>query len=106
VNQPGSADPEFARRIPAAFFADLQDNFATGTIGFFFQIAVITIRFIRIRIHFTDVTGNLIQPGFFPESFIACVTQGIETGLAFFFQRIAAPVQVGHDGVLPLILFT
>jgi hypothetical protein len=42
----GSADPEFARSILAAVFADIQDYFTTGTIGLFFQIAMVTIRFI------------------------------------------------------------
>jgi hypothetical protein len=64
---------------------------------------MVTIRFMGVLVHFTGLTGNLNQPGFFPEFFIAYVTQGIETGLTFFFQWIAAPVQVGHDGVLPLI---
>jgi len=66
---------------------------------------MVTIRLTGIRINFTGVTGNLIPPGFFPESFIAYVTQGIEAGLAFFFQGFAAPVQVGHDDVLPLVSY-
>jgi hypothetical protein len=45
ADRPGSADPEFARTIPAAVFADRQDNLTPGTIGFFFQLAMITIGF-------------------------------------------------------------
>lgn len=96
------ADPEFARFISAAFHAHIKNNFTAGAVGLFFQLAILTIRFSDILIRFTRTARNFMMSGFFPECIIAYLTQGVETGPAFFFQRFAAPVQVCHSSVLTL----
>jgi hypothetical protein len=60
---------------------------------------MIAVRLLIVMAHFLKALGILV-PFFSREIFLACRTDGIKTGLALFFQRIAAPVQVGHAGTI------
>jgi hypothetical protein len=98
---PGNS--EFTGFVLAAVQADVKNNLAVRTVGFFIQLTIIAIRFLGVLAHCFEAIGISLRPGFFPELLHARIAQGIEAGFAFFFQGIASPVQVGHDGIAVLI---
>jgi hypothetical protein len=97
-----SAYPELTRLVFGTSSADPKNDLAVRTIRFFLDIAIVTVMHFRLIAHSLKAVKVFRCTGLFLEPFLAGRAYGIDAGLALIFQVPAAPVQVGHGGILSL----